>query len=266
MNHHGNSMVIVVEFGPRIAFWGKTGGENLLFWDEDGRGRKEWKLRGGHRVWITTQGADESEMTYAPDNLPCVHDKKDNALEIWGAIDKTNMTRRGIRVEEGREDDLKVISRVENVGEMLLSCGVWVLTCTSPEKGSIYEFPLGDGSGWDTFKSIQFRKWGPCDGRFGDRQFEVSKDMLTVTPMGIQAKQMFCIPQGSGLMKNQTRPDFQKRMVYDRHMSYPEGCNWAVYIGPENYMVEFETMGPVLSLKPGETLDHVEYWSLIDRL
>ncbi len=262
---HGNCrMVILSDFGPRIAFWGKKTGENLLFWDSENRGRKEWKLRGGHRVWLTTPGADESEMTYSPDNETCSVEQGEKGLRIWGALDKTNMTRRGIGIEAGEGDRLYVTSLGENAGDMLLSCGLWALTCTLPEEGSSYEFPLGDGSGWDTFKSVQFRKWGPCEGRFGDEQFQISRDKLRVKPAGIQAKQMFCIPKGEGLMLNKKRPNFRKKAVYERQACYPEGCNWALYIGPDNFMVEMETMGPFTTLKPGEILEHGELWSLED--
>ena len=48
----------VCEMGPRIAFLG--GGENLLYWQKDGMVRGDWKLMGGHRVWLTRPMADES--------------------------------------------------------------------------------------------------------------------------------------------------------------------------------------------------------------
>jgi hypothetical protein len=35
-----------------------------------------------------------------------------------------------------------------------------------------------------------------------------------------------------------------------------------VYIGPDNYMVEFETMGPYSTVKPGAIKEHIETWVL----
>ena len=39
--------VLIYEIGPRIAFFGKAGEENLLYWDKDGIARNSWKLYGG---------------------------------------------------------------------------------------------------------------------------------------------------------------------------------------------------------------------------
>ena len=61
----GWRMVAVSAYGPRIAYLGKEQGDNLLYWDTaPGAERGEWKLRGGHRVWLTRPQADESEDTY----------------------------------------------------------------------------------------------------------------------------------------------------------------------------------------------------------
>ncbi|MCK5736674.1 MAG: hypothetical protein KAH21_09355 [Spirochaetaceae bacterium] len=260
-------MIIVTDYGPRISFFGSKGGRNMLFWDDQDRGRNDWKLRGGHRVWIMTNGADESELTYRADNDPCTVEEDGNSATIWSKLDPVNFTRRGIRVAPASNGNFEVTSLVKNDGEMLLSCGIWTLTCTLPGEETEYAFPLGDDSGWDTFKSVQFRKWGPCDGMFGDSQFQVNQNTFIVKPAGIQAKQMFCIPSGIGCMIDpESGRSFVKLVDYDESADYPEGCNWAMYIGPDNYMVEFETMGPYSTLKPGTQKGHTEIWALENRV
>ncbi len=256
-------MVVVTGFGPRIAFFGRVGDRNLLFWDDEDRGRKDWKLRGGHRVWLMTTGADESEMTYRPENNPCEFNVEGNSVTVWSALDTINMTRCGLRIQETEGSQFEVASLVKNEGDMLLSCGIWALTCTLPSSETRYTFPLGDDSGWDTFKTIHFRKWGPCDGSFGDSQFAVSEKTLVITPVSRQGKQMFNIPLGIGAMVDpELDITFAKYVKYDYTANYPEGCNCAVYIGPDNYMVEFETMGPYSTVKPGVIKEHIETWIL----
>ena len=46
-------LVAVAERGPRVAFLGRPGGENLLLWKPGKYGRGDWDLCGGHRVWVT---------------------------------------------------------------------------------------------------------------------------------------------------------------------------------------------------------------------
>jgi hypothetical protein len=38
----------------------------------------------------------------------------------------------------------------------------------------------------------------------------------------------------------------------------------AFYVGPKNFMVELETMGPELTLKTGERAVNCETWTLTD--
>ena len=55
---------------------------------------------------------------------------------------------------------------------------------------------------------------------------------------------------------------FAKYSVYQPDGNYPLGTNLALYVGPKNFMVEMETMGPAATLKPDQTLKHRETWLL----
>jgi hypothetical protein len=55
---------------------------------------------------------------------------------------------------------------------------------------------------------------------------------------------------------------FAKHAAYAPEGDYPLGTNLALYVGPKNFMVEMETMGPSATLKPGQTLKHRETWLL----
>ena len=55
---------------------------------------------------------------------------------------------------------------------------------------------------------------------------------------------------------------FAKHAAYQPDASYPLGTNLAVYVGPKNFMVEMETMGPSATLKPGQSLGLRETWVL----
>src|SRR4051794_23579176 len=71
--HARMRMIVVHDVGPRIAWFGRRDGDNLLFWDRANQHtRGAWHLRGGHRLWLTRPGADETEETYAPDERPCL--------------------------------------------------------------------------------------------------------------------------------------------------------------------------------------------------
>jgi hypothetical protein len=256
-------LVAIHDFGPRLAFFGKPDGENLLFWAPHAHGRKEWKLHGGHRVWATRPGADECEETYRPDNEPCEVETFRDGFALIGALDPSNGVRRGVRVRRLSDDRLEVDNFVQNAGEMLYSAGVWALTCTAPRAGTVYAAPLGDGSAWDYSAIITFGQWAGHVGGFDDPQFSLKRDLFVVRPHGKENKRMLLCPRGIMAMSDPARGvTFAKKMDYVRGASYPLGANLAFYVGPGNFMVEMETMGAEITLRPGEVAHNVETWAL----
>ena len=62
-------LVVTADVGPRILFYGFHDGENLLHEVDADAGRiggSEFRLYGGHRLWVSP----EVERTYYPDNAP----------------------------------------------------------------------------------------------------------------------------------------------------------------------------------------------------
>ncbi len=257
-------LVATATFGPRIAWFGPAEGENLLLWAPGKYTRGDWDLRGGHRVWATRPGADENEDTYAVDNAPCTLEIEADGFCLMGAENPLNRTRRGFRVRVADERCLTVENRVVNTGEMLYSGGVWALTCTVPLPDAHYAIPLGDGSEWDSSIIVLFRRWaGHGAGGFADPQFRLTDDLLRIEPRGVENKRMLQSHRGIIAMRDPRRGvTFAKRADWRPDGQYPLGANLAVYIGPDNFMVEMETMGPERTLRPGEALSHTETWVL----
>jgi len=257
-------LVAVHEYGPRIAFLGKPKGENLLLWAPGKYGRNKWDLGGGHRVWIARPGADECEETYAPDNGVCEVAEHKNGFRLTSAEDKTNCTRRGMDVKVLDDDMLQMDNFVTNTGDMLFSGSVWALTCTVPQKGTLYGVPIGDNSKWDCFNMVFFKWWGGGHtGLYNDPAVTIKNNVIVVDPKGSENKRMIQADAGIIAMSDVARKvTFAKKVKYDPAAKYPLGCNIAFYTGPKRFMVEMETMGAEVTLKPGETAHNVETWVL----
>jgi hypothetical protein len=257
----GVRMLVVYDVGPRIAWFGRD--DNVLFWDDAERGSGQWRLYGGHRLWLTRPGADESEETYLADDEPC--DVKATARSVVVTAPVTEMQIEKSFVVRAARGEFTVEHRVCNRGQMLWSGGAWALTCTRPARGTRYRIPLGGGSStWDVTTLVIPTRWGGTHtSRLDDPQFELASDALLLAPRGIEAKRMIGAPQGTLEMIDRRRGTFRKRAPYVRHASYPLGTNLAVYVAPENFMVELETMSPIITLAPGESFVHVETWQLL---
>lgn len=257
-------LAIVTARGPRIAFFGKPTGDNLLLWQPGKYKRGQWDLMGGHRLWIARPGADEAEETYVTDNAACTVEKLPDGFRVTGATDPQFRVTRGITVRVLAEDRVQIEHFARNESDMLFSGGLWALTCTVPGKGATYHIPLGDGSNWDTATVVLFRTWaGHGNGDFNDPQFSTTKDSFVLTPGGRENKRMIRADAGVLAMHDPSRGIlFAKHAAYQPEGVYPLGTNLAVYVGPDNFMVEMETMGANASLKTGQSARHTETWVL----
>jgi hypothetical protein len=257
-------LVVVSGFGPRISFFGRPDKENLLFWDEtDKYKRGGWKLWGGHRVWNTRPGADENEETYQDDNDDCFVEPLEDGVLLVGKPHPVFRIRKALAVRVLDDETFSVENRIENPGELLWSGGVWGLTCTRYTKGNTYGIPLGDGSAWDTYALVIPRRWAGHEAPPNDPQISFNADTLVLSPRGTETKRMVQAPQGLiGMTVPTQRLSFLKRIPYARGSNYPLQTNLALYVGPKNFMVEMECMGPEHPLKPGGSLRLEETWGL----
>ena len=246
-------MIVITDFGPRIAFWGRPGGENLLLWEPGKYVRKKWDLFGGHRVWVTRPLADECEETYQEGEQANDIQETDSGVKITTKENPHNCTKRGIRVTVLDDNKLEVDNFLTNTGDMLYSGGVWALTCTVPKTKTIYGIPLGEDASWDYCKIVMFKKWDGHTGGYKDDQFTFNEEMMLIVPKGKENKRMVQADKGIIAMHDTERDIlFAKKATYERGCNYPQGCNVAVYIGPDNFMVEMETLGSEKTIKPGE--------------
>jgi hypothetical protein len=268
-------LVAVHGFGPRLAWFGRPGGDNLLLWDDPAKPLyvratpgKDWKLRGGHRLWIHGgDGADENEATYRNDDAAGTCDVRADGFTVTSALDPETRLRRSMAVRCLADDRLEVVNTISNEGDMLAGVGPWCLTCTVPGPHTRYVIPLGDGTEWDSTTLTIFRCWAGHGTRsFREEQFELTDDAYVLTPRGRETKRMVRAPRGVIAMTDPARAfTFAIRTAFDIDAPLPGTANIATYVGPGNFMVEMETMGPFVSLKPGRSAVHRQEWRLLGR-
>jgi hypothetical protein len=260
-------LVALTGKGPRLAFWGRPGGDNLLLWNPGKYRRGDWDLMGGHRLWVSRPGADEAEETYAADNRPCAVEVRPDGFTVIAPVDPVLFTQRGSTVTALAADRIVIEHFVTNRSAMLWSGGLWAITSTVPTADTTYAVPLGDGSDWDYATIVAVKKWGHNQGRktFHDPQFELGDQAFRLIPGGVESKRMLKADAGIiGMHVPEQKLVFAKQTPYDPQVNYPLGTNLALYIGKDNFMAEMESMGPFATVKPGHTLKHTETWVLRD--
>lgn len=252
----------VYGMGPRIAFLGDE--ENLLYWQKDGMVRGDWRLHGGHRVWLTRPMADESEDTYLSDNVPCAVRLDGDKLTLTAPAHPVHRLERGLTIEPVGEGRFRVTSFVTNTGGLIYSGGVWAPTCVVPD-GRELRIPLGqEGTSWDLVKVVIPRVFAGNTLALDDPQVRFEENDLVVRPAGKVCKRCAWAPQGRVELRWPERGlTFAKTVKPQPFGSYPlDGCNVAVFAGEGNWMAELETYGPEQPILPGQRVEHTEFWEL----
>ncbi len=257
-------VVAVFEVGPRIAYFGTPDGKNnLLYWDKDGGSKDGWKLYGGHRVWLTRPMADESEDTYAEDNLPCDVEIDRDGFTVTAPTHEFTKLKRGITVRYISEDRIEVTNHIENAGNFIYSGGVWSPTCINPHD-KVIRVPLGEDSSWDIVKIVIPRIFGGNRVRLDDPQVTFEGDEMVLRSQGVLTKR--CVSAPKGIIRMECPAEklvFEKQSNYIEGAKYPlDGCNLAVFVGQDNWMGEMESFGVEQPIKPGDTIHNREEWTL----
>jgi hypothetical protein len=255
-------MVLVYGSGPRIAYFG-TNEDNFFYWDKDAVKNKDWRLRGGHRVWITRPMADESVDAYMADNEACDLQIEGNVITATSPPNEIFAISRGMRIEVLSDTVFKVVNFVKNEGNLIYSGGVWSPTCINPD-GKKVVIPLGEDTTWDIVKIVIPRKFAGNTVLLNDPQVTFSEEAMTVVPEGIVSKRCVKAPQGKiSAVWEEKSLTFTKHSAYISNGNYPnDGCNIAVFVGLDNWMVELETFGVDQPIIPGQTVFNEETWEL----
>ncbi len=255
-------VIVSTDIGPRVLRYGFCGGDNLFAEVPELVTRTElgeWKPWGGHRLWTAPELMPGS---YAPDNSPIQYQQKsDNSIELHQPIDKAGM-QKTMRVQlAGTGTRVQVLHRITNQNAWPIRVAPWASTimrgggttvlpqepfrphdqCLKPARAVVLWY----------FTSLADPRWA-----IGARYICLRTDQQRAEPqkIGISNQQKWC-----GYLVDSEL--FVKRFDYLPGAEYPDfGSNNETYT-TRNYM-EVESLGPLHTLEPGESAEHVEEWHL----
>lgn len=254
---------VTLDVGPRIIKLNKIGSESIMYEDvaesvtrdvsaEYGEG-KMWRIFGGHRIWLSP----EDNTTYYPDCTPVEYEITPNGAiftpKAWterGVAPSLEIVMRG-------NGELDVVMRMKNIdGETRRLC-VWALTVL--KVGSVVTVPLStEDTGFLANRNIVL--WHYNDVH--DERFTLDNDkfVLRGTP---DAEGPFKV----GTWLKHVKAEYRyKDTLFIKETEGLAGdapdfcCNMETYTN--RYIHEVETLSPIRDVAPGETLVHIEKWTV----
>lgn len=251
-------MIVVADVGPRIMSLRVDGGENVLFVDRDGIGRGEWRIYGGHRIWL----GPEAEASYAPDNAPCEVAIRENEVAIAAPVDGLSLLQKVLVVSvEG--ETFRVRNIIRNTGTTLAPCVVWCLTCIRADAKVC--FPWGRPGQWVMKKICYWQKWcgGDHKSDIKSRQWQPGEDLFVIDPTGEEGKVGTSGWEGWMCATfPRANTTLVKRFAYQEGAAYvDEGCALQCYTCAK--FIELESLSPQSVLHPGEAVCHEEQFRIV---
>lgn len=256
-------LVVTTDVGPRILVYKTPLGDNVLKTFDEQLGtanEEEWRIRGGHRLWIAPE---DEVISYHLDNGPVTWRQDEFTREVL--IDSIQQRPHKIRKTLGillDEEESRVTIRhtATNEGVQPFLMATWGLTALQPGGLEIIpQPPLGEHP-HDLLPNRGMVLWAYTDLSdprltFGQKYWLLRHgDDYPPIKFGLAHRQKWVAYLSSDSL-------FIKTFNFEPGAQYPDGgCNFETFTN--SVMMECESLGPLVTLKPGESTTHYENWYL----
>ena len=246
--------------GPRILGLAASGGENLFavlppsnaYRTPAGR---TYTFRGGHRLW---HAPEHPERTYVPDDAPlAISATADGTTVTQPVEDVTSIDKQLTVALAPQAPQVTVTHRLTNRGNRPVTLAPWAITQLRPGGVGILPLPTAD-TGLLPNRRLALWPYTRVTSphlRWDDRFLLVSAAMRAE-----RFKIGWTNPAGwlAYLIDD---------LLFVKHAPYEPGGEYVDFSSNsecycDDHFLELETLGPLVSLAPGEATEHVETWQV----
>jgi hypothetical protein len=261
-------LIITADVGPRILFYGFCNGENMFHEVETDAGKtggSEFRLYGGHRLWVSP----EVESTYYPDNASVAVSPHGPATRFTARREElppgTNLQKELEVTLAATGSDVRITHRIRNDDSDAHTLAPWSPTMMGAGGRVILPLPPRIAMDKDHYLPVGVLGiWSFTD--LADPRWVLGTAYIQLQhlrhPQGRFREQMGGIYNSAGWGAYFRRGYlFVKRAAVISGAQYPDfGCNFEVFTNPD--FIELETLAPLVEVRPGEMVEHVERWRL----
>ena len=264
LSNRALELVVTADVGPRIIRLAAGGGPNLFKEMEKMVGKTggdEWLLYGGHRLW---HAPEAKPRTYYPDNSPVAVTETKTGLRVVQDTEPTTGIQKQIDITlDPAKPYAKVVHRLTNRNLWAVTLAPWGLsvmarggTAIIPQAPYVSHeeslMPARPVVLWP-YTNMADKRW-----TWGRKYIQLRQDPKARLPQKV----------GIGLedgwvayaLKDQV---FIKRFKHLPNATYPDyGCSFETFTNAD--MLEVETLGPMATIDPGKSVQHVEHWFVFD--
>ncbi len=248
--------------GPRIIGLALQGGDNFFAEIPDATldcpGNGSYSLRGGHRLWYAPE---DPRRTYLPDDEPVALTETENGIRVTQPVEPQTGVQKSLTITLPDQDARVIVDHtLHNLGGEPIDLAPWAITQLKPGGVAILPQATTHADEHSVLPNRQIALWPYTQINsphiaWGDRFVFVE-----ATVQSGALKIGFPNPAGwLGYALGDTL--FVKHAPYQPDAVYfDRGSSSECYCNPR--FLELETLGPRITLAPGESVTHRETWAL----
>jgi hypothetical protein len=263
MSNGSVDLIVTTAVGPRILFYGLTGGKNILAHSPESSKQTDlgtWKPYGGHRLWVWPE---TFPATYAPDNSPIEHQiDGDLSILLRQPTDAASIEKQ-LRIAlapTGTKVSLEQTITSRNLWP--IDIAVWAISVVEPGTAIVPRVPFQTH---DEYVPVTQPLALCAFTDLQDPRFTLGlKYILLRADPALPNSQKFGLRNKQGWCAHLVRDTlFVKRFTHEERGQYPDyGVNNEIYV--EGSFMEVELLGPRRVVWPGESLTLSEQWHLFE--
>jgi len=253
-------LVVTLEKGPRVIRFSIIGEENEFC---EGAptvipvGEGTWRMLGGHRLW---HSPESMPRTYSPDNTPLRYDFFDNGVKVMQDVEPWVQIAKEMEITLAACcNKVTVKHRLTNKNAWPIKLSAWAVTVMAPGGREVVPRPQKNtGLLGNTVLALwPYTRMNDPRITWGDKYIILNQDPGTASPIkfGINNELGWAAYFNHGNL-------FIKRHMHDENAKYPDfGVSYETY--SNDFMLEMESLSPLVKLEPDADVVHIEEWELI---
>ena len=264
-------LITTLDVGPRILSFRRHDAPNVLKNYDGQLGgslESEWMIRGGHRLWVAPE---DEHLSYHRDNDPVFWKRDgDGPAVISSRMTAPHALRKDLSIRlanKGSRVDL--LHTITNEGTAPITLATWAMTVMEPGGTEIIpQTPLGNhvsppfhGNTQDLLPNRNVVLWPYTD--LTDPRWKIGASYFLLRQQAGAPPTKLGLAHSEGWIGYLVSGElFLKAFPLVPEATYPDGgCNFETFTNGE--MLEIESLGPLVTLQPGEGTSHPETWHLV---
>jgi len=259
-------IIATTEIGPRIIYYGFSGGRNEFVEFEETLGKKggdQWHSYGGHRLWYSPE---HPIRTYYPDNDDVHFKDHTSFIRLTQKTEPDSKIQKEIDITlEDTSSMVKVIHRIYNHSLWSLELAPWALSVMAPGGVAIAPLPERKAHPEALLPVNSVSLWAYSD--MSDPRWTWGREMIM-----LEQRPDIPTPQKAGFFSldgwvayANSGHLFVKTFEPEIDYLHPD-FNSNIEFFTNLKMLEVETLGALVELEPETSIEFPEEWFLSDEV